>query len=80
MPDSIQRAAAITVHFVSMTLFGIMIIFGIKFSYFVRSQISPALYLPKWIIYTIIPVSGLILMLHGLSFLLNELKGKSRDN
>jgi len=80
MPDSIQQAAAIAVHFISMTLFGIMIIFGVKFSYFVRLQISPALYLPKWIIYSIIPVSGLILMLHSLTFLLNEFKGKGRDN
>ena len=80
MPISIQKITAITVHLVSLTLFGIMIIFGAKFSYFVRLQISPALYLPKWLIFTIIPISGLILMLHGLTFLLNELKGKSRDN
>ena len=63
-----------------MTLFGIMIIFGTKFSYFVRLQISPALNLPKWLIFTIIPISGLILMLHSLTFFLNELKGKGRDN
>ena len=80
MPNSIQKITAITVHLVSMTLFGIMIIFGAKFSYFVRLQISPALNLPKWLIFTIIPISGLILMLHSLTFFLNELKGKGRDN
>ncbi|OEU66360.1 MAG: C4-dicarboxylate ABC transporter permease [Desulfobacterales bacterium PC51MH44] len=80
MPNSIQKITAITVHLVSMTLFGIMIIFGTKFSYFVRLQISPALNLPKWLIFTIIPISGLILMLHSLTFFLNELKGKGRDN
>lgn len=80
MPNSIQKITAITVHLVSMTLFGIMIIFGAKFSYFVRLQISPALNLPKWLIFTIIPISGLILMLHSLTFFLNELKGKCRDN
>ena len=80
MPNSIQKITAITVHLVSMTLFGIMIIFGTKFSYFVRLQISPALNLPKWLIFTIIPISGLILMLHSLTFFLDELKGKGRDN
>ena len=80
MPNSIQKITAITVHLVSMTLFGIMIIFGAKFSYFVRLQISPALNLPKWLIFTIIPISGLILMLHSLTFFLDELKGKGRDN
>ena len=80
MPNSIQKITAITVHLVSMTLFGIMIIFGTKFSYFVRLQISPALNLPKWFIFTIIPISGLILMLHSLTFFLSELKGKGRDN
>jgi TRAP-type C4-dicarboxylate transport system permease small subunit len=80
MPNSVQKITAITVHLVSMTLFGIMIVFGTKFSYFVRLQISPALNLPKWLIFIIIPISGLILTVHGLTFVLNELKGKSRDN
>jgi TRAP-type C4-dicarboxylate transport system permease small subunit len=57
-----------------------MIFFGVKFSYFVRLQISPALYLPKWIIFSIIPISGLILLIHGLAFLFSELKGVGRDS
>ncbi|UCD31028.1 MAG: TRAP transporter small permease [Desulfobacterales bacterium] len=80
MPDTIRKATAIAVHLISMTLFGIMIIFGIKFAYFVRLQISPALYLPKWLVFTIIPTSGAILMLHSLTFFLDEIKGKGRDN
>jgi TRAP-type C4-dicarboxylate transport system permease small subunit len=80
LPGTIQKTAAIAVHCTSIALFGVMIFFGIKFSYFVRLQISPALYLPKWIIFSIIPVSGLILLLHSLTFLLEELKGKGSDN
>lgn len=80
MPNTIRKATAIAVHLISMTLFGIMIIFGIKFAYFVRLQISPALYLPKWLVFTIIPTSGAILMLHSLTFFLDEIKGKGRDN
>jgi TRAP-type C4-dicarboxylate transport system permease small subunit len=80
MPNAIRKVAAITVHLLSMILFVIMIIFGIKFSYFIRHQISPALYLPKWLVFTIIPLSGSILMLHSLIFFLDEIKGKSRDS
>jgi TRAP-type C4-dicarboxylate transport system permease small subunit len=80
MPDSIRRIFSILVHLLSIVLFLVMIFFGVKFSYFVRLQISPALYLPKWIIFSIIPISGLILLIHGLAFLFNELKGVGRDS
>jgi len=80
MPDAIRKATAIAVHLLSMAFFGIMILFGIKFAYFVRLQISPALYLPKWLVFTIIPISGAVLMLHSLTFFLDEIKGKSRGN
>lgn len=79
LPTFIQKVVAVCVHILSITLFGVMILFGIKFAYFVRSQISPALHLPKWIIFSIIPVSGLILMIHGVAFLLDEIKGADRD-
>jgi TRAP-type C4-dicarboxylate transport system permease small subunit len=80
MSDSIQTIFAIFVHLASIILFGIMIFFGVKFAYLVRLQISPALYLPKWIVFSIIPLSGLILMVHSLAFLLTELKGRDRDS
>jgi TRAP-type C4-dicarboxylate transport system permease small subunit len=80
LPDTIRKAAAVTVHLLSMALFAIMIIFGIKFAYFIRHQISPALYLPKWLVYAIIPLSGTVFMLHGLIFFLDEIKGKNRDS
>lgn len=80
LPAPARKTAVIVVHLVSMLLFGVMIFYGIKFAYFVRVQISPALYLPKWIIYCIIPFSGLILTLHSITLLLGELKGYSRDS
>lgn len=79
MPPRIRKTAAIGVHIAAMGLFGVMIVYGCRFSYFVRLQISPALYLPKWIIFSIIPASGLILMIHSLVFLAHELKGTNRD-
>ncbi len=79
-PNIIQKIFSIAVHYICIALFGVMIFYGIKFSYFVRLQISPALYIPKWIIFSIIPFSGLILLIHSLTFLVNELKGTGRDN
>jgi len=80
MPASLQKTAALCVHMASFTLFGVMIFFGFRFAYFVRLQISPALYLPKWIIFSIIPISGLILLIHGLVFVKRELSGSDRDS
>ena len=80
MPATLQRLSAITVHLASLTLFTIMIVYGYRFAYFVRLQISPALYLPKWVVFSIIPFSGCILMLHGLNFLLQEVTRAHSDH
>lgn len=80
MAPAVQKASAVLTHVASMALFAVMILYGYQFAYFVRLQISPALYLPKWIILSIIPLSGVILMIHGVTFLLNELKRGGRDN
>jgi len=80
MPAALQKISTSIVHLASLTLFAVMIFFGYRFAYFVRLQISPALYLPKWIIFSIIPISGCILMIHGINFLLQTLAGEHRDN
>jgi len=80
MPRSLQKAASLLTHAASLMLFGVMIFYGCQFAWFVRLQISPALHLPKWIILSIIPVSGSILMVHGITFLTNDLYRSSRDN
>jgi TRAP-type C4-dicarboxylate transport system permease small subunit len=79
MPPSLRRAGNLFVHAVSLGLFGVMIVFGTQFAWFVRLQTSPALYLPKWIILSVIPVSGVILMIHGLYFLGTEIRGGGDD-
>ncbi|MFH1490615.1 MAG: TRAP transporter small permease [Pseudomonadota bacterium] len=74
MPGNIEKMSALLVHLFSCFFFTVMVIYGIRFAWFVRMQISPALGVPKWIIYGIVPVVGLFLMIHGLVFLFNEVK------
>lgn len=80
MPDIFHRLCAIIVHVVSLIFFLVMIFYGCRFAYFVRLQISPALYVPKWIIFSIVPASGLIFLIHGITFLVQELKRGSRGH
>ena len=79
MGPRLRRVNTIIVHLVSLSLFGVMIYYGTVFSYFVRLQITPALSLPKWIIFAIIPISGLLLACHCLFFLARELQGEGHD-
>lgn len=80
LPLSLQKISSVLTHLSSMALFIVMIIYGYKFAWFVRMQISPALQIPKWIILSIIPISGAVLMIHAASFLLSELRGKTHDH
>jgi TRAP-type C4-dicarboxylate transport system permease small subunit len=79
LPRGAGRAAALIAHGAALTLFGVMIVYGIQFAYFVRLQISPALNLPKWTVYSVVPLSGLILLVHGLTRTAARLKGTGRD-
>lgn len=80
VPMKIRDLLSLLVQIISCGLFGIMIVYGFKFAYFVRLQISPALSLPKWTVYSIIPVCGIILLFHGLGFLINDLRKKNNDS
>jgi len=80
MPLGLKKISAILTHLVSMALFSVMVVYGYQFAYFVRLQISPALQIPKWIVLSIIPISGAILIFHALTFLIEELKGDSHDH
>ncbi len=75
MSPWLKKISTLVVHGASLFLFGIMVISGIEFAWFVRLQISPALAIPKWIILAIVPISGLVLMIHGICFLIRDLKG-----
>lgn len=76
MQRSLRRAARILIHAASLFLFGVMLVHGCRFAHFVRFQISPALQTPKWIVFAVIPLSGLVLTVHGSVFLLRELRGR----
>ncbi|MDF1590599.1 MAG: TRAP transporter small permease [Desulfobacterales bacterium] len=78
LPACLKKSAVICVHLASIGLFSVMIVYGCQFAYFVRLQISPALYLPKWIIFGIVPFSGGVLMLHALALFVRGLKEDSR--
>ena len=79
LPPYLKKTAATCVHLASLALFGVMIVYGCQFAYFVRLQISPALYLPKWIIFSSVPLSGGVLMLHALALFVKDLKGDNHD-
>jgi TRAP-type C4-dicarboxylate transport system permease small subunit len=74
----LRKINTIIVHVISLVLFMVMIYQGIAFSVFVRAQISPALSLPMWMIFAIIPISGLLFTCHCLYFLAVELR-RDRD-
>ena len=80
MPPRFQKLSLFLVHTASIALFGVMIVYGFKFSHFIRMQISPALHLPKWIVFSIIPFSGIILLVHAVALMVRELKGAARDD
>lgn len=79
MPTALQKSSIILTRVISIALFLVMIIYGYQFAYFVRLQISPALQIPKWIVLSIIPISGSILLFHAFTFLITELQGESDD-
>ncbi len=57
---------------ISLLFFVVLIWYGSSFAYFIRAQTTPALGLPKWLVFSIIPLSGLLLSLHSLAFLLKS--------
>ncbi len=79
LPCALKKLSCILTHIVSMALFFVMIFYGCRFAWFVRMQISPAMQIHKWIIMSVIPVSGVILMIHGAGFFYAELKKDSHD-
>lgn len=73
-----RRLCATVVHLCALALFGVMVVYGYQFAHFVRLQVTPALGLPKWLPHAIIPISGAILAVHALGFLVREASGRGR--
>jgi TRAP-type C4-dicarboxylate transport system permease small subunit len=78
LPAQMRRLVKILVLLLSLVFFMIMIWYGAQFSFFVRAQTTAALTLPKWIIFSIIPVSGAILSLHTVAMLTGEISRRSK--
>lgn len=79
MAPVFRKACAILIHLAALSLFTVMIVYGYQFAHFVRLQTTPALQLPKWIVLSIIPLSGAILMLHAVNFLVATIKRGGHD-
>ena len=77
MPPGLQKWSSLLVHTASLCLFTVMVIHGAGFAWFVRLQITPALSIPKWIIMGVVPMSGVIFWVHGLSFLSRAIFAKA---
>ena len=70
LPAGISRKIKIATNLASLFFFSIMIIYGWKFALLIKLQKTPALGLAKSIPFAVIPLSGAIFMIHGITFLL----------
>ena len=75
LPRAARRVAAVTAHGAAAGLALVMIVYGARFAWFVRLQISPALSLPKWIVFAVIPVTGILLLVQITRFIAQALAG-----
>jgi TRAP-type C4-dicarboxylate transport system permease small subunit len=73
----LAKAMRIGAQLVAMAFFVLLVIYGTQFAYFVRLQISPALQLPKWIVMLVLPISGLLMLLHALAAIAAEIRERS---
>jgi len=74
-----QQMIRFIVHLISVAFFTVITVAGFQFAYFVRLQISPALGIQKWAILAVIPVSGIILICYGVTFLLSIFQEMAHD-
>jgi len=78
LPPRLRRVLDAGVVVASMGFFGVMTVYGWKFMWFVSSQKTAALGIPQSIPYLVLPLSGSLLLLHGLDRLL-EAGGLGED-
>lgn len=67
LPARMKTAALLLSYLAGAALFGVMVVSGAQFAWFVRLQIFPALGISKWVIMAVVPVSGAIFLVHCLA-------------
>ncbi|MFH1981424.1 MAG: TRAP transporter small permease [Pseudomonadota bacterium] len=75
LPRKARRIAAVAAHGAAAGLAMVMIVYGTRFAWFVRLQITPALSLPKWLVFAVIPVAGFLLLVQITRFIAHTLSG-----
>jgi len=72
-PARLERVSRFLVILASFVLFGILVYYGSSFALFVSSQKTTALAMPVTVPYLVIPLSGVLFLIHGLSHFLELL-------
>lgn len=72
LPEVLQKAFRIFVLLISCIFFGVLVFYGFQYMHFLGSQRTPALGILMKLPYSVIPLSGLLLILHGISHLLEN--------
>ncbi|WP_051261281.1 TRAP transporter small permease [Desulfovibrio inopinatus] len=73
------RTANMIGHLAGLGLFYIMIRYGFAFFTFLKFQQTTSLGVSKQVPFVIVPISGIILFLHGLAFFMTDIVGQSDD-
>ncbi len=78
LSDSVRSRIKIITDIGSLFFFLVMMIYGAKFSVFIKLQKTPALGLSKSIPFLVIPLSGVVFFVHGVIFLLEDILKETR--
>ena len=76
----VKKVLSLVVCVISLCFFLVLIFQGVKFAYFVRFQVTPALSISRWLVYSMIPVSGCVFLVHGLKTLFSLIQDFHHDN
>jgi TRAP-type C4-dicarboxylate transport system permease small subunit len=73
------RGMQICTAVISLFFFAVLVYHGVSFAHFIRAQISPALQIPKWIVFSIIPLGGAVFVVHTVALLFKPFGGVHDD-
>lgn len=69
VPPEPRRVLRVVSHLLCMLVFAVMVYYGVLYIRITGAQLSPAMRIPMGYIYLIIPIGGVVLLLHSLSHL-----------